>query len=518
MDITGASEASSAGSIPAGRTKVLMNFEEEISLLIKSRYPLVLVDTIDEEYVLNQLYGVAESRAFTFYSWSLTKGLRIGRNENSFYRTTEAAAMLRIANDLLKEPHNALFAFCDFDRFLGDASVSRLFKDLLNAVKDTPSTVVLYGAECKLPPDIAPLAARISGGYPDEMQIMAEINRAVAEFRQTAVHLQVDMPPETLRRVVKTLKGLSLQQVRSALNICMLKDGRFDSADLAEIEKFKKEAFDQDGILEYFGSEQKSAIAGFENMKRWINDRRNSFFSEGPLPPPKGLLLLGVQGCGKSLAAKVIAGALGIPLYRLDLNRLYSKYIGETEENLRKALATVERLAPVCLWIDEIEKIFAASSGEIDGGVSKRVLGTMLTWMQERADRSFIAATSNDINSLPPELLRKGRFDEIFFADLPDAAAREDILKIHLAKRGLDPAQYDVPGLAAACEGFSGAEIEQAVLSALYSASGAGEKIASKHVLEQLRLTRPLSVIKAEDVDYLRGWAKERNILPVLDQ
>ncbi|MDA8132724.1 MAG: AAA family ATPase, partial [Elusimicrobia bacterium] len=192
-----------------------------------------------------------------------------------------------------------------------------------------------------------------------------------------------------------------------------------------------------------------------------------------------------------------------------------SKYIGETEENLRKALATVERLAPVCLWIDEIEKIFAASSGDIDGGVSKRVLGTMLTWMQERKDRSFIAATSNDINNLPPELLRKGRFDEIFFADLPDPAARGEILAIHLRKRGLKPEDFDVPALAAACGGFSGAEIEQAVIAALYSASGAGEKISSSHVMEQIKLTRPLSVIKAEAVDFLRNWAKERDILPV---
>ncbi|HNW43311.1 MAG TPA: AAA family ATPase [Elusimicrobiales bacterium] len=492
-----------------------MNFEEEISLLIKSRYPLVLVDTIDESYVLGQLCRLAESQSFTFYSWSLTKGLRIGRNENSFYKTEAADAMLRVANDLVKERRPAIFTFSDFDRFLSDASVARLFKDMLDILKGTSSTVVLLGAEGKLPPDIAPLAARISGGYPDEKQILAEINRAVSEFRLTGVYLKVDMPPETLRRVIKTLKGLSLQQVRSALNVCILKDACFDGADLVGIEKFKKEAFDRDGILEYFGSEQKDAIAGFANIKRWINDRRNSFFTEGPLPPPKGLLLLGVQGCGKSLAAKVIAGELGIPLYRLDLTRLYSKYIGETEENLRKALSTVERLAPVCLWIDEIEKIFAASSGDVDGGVSKRVLGTMLTWMQERKDRSFIAATSNDINNLPPELLRKGRFDEIFFADLPDAAAREGIIRIHLVKRGLVPELFDLPGLARACEGFSGAEIEQAVLSALYSASGAGEAIAARHILEQLKLTRPLSVIKAEAVDFIRNWAKERGILPV---
>lgn len=502
-----------------------MNFEEEISLLIKSRYPLVLVDTIDEDYVMDQLFRVSQGQGSAFYSWSLTKGLRIGKNENSFYKTTDAVAMLRIVNDLVSDAQGvqdlarpargAVFAFCDFDRFLGDASASRFFKDILNRIKGTPTTVVLIGAEGKLPADIAPLSARISGGYPDEMQIMAEVNRAVAEFKMTAARLEVDMPPEALRRVVKTLKGLSLQQVRNALNLCMLKDGRFDVSDIVEIEKFKKEAFDKDGILEYFGSENKSGISGFDNMKRWIADRKNSFFTDGPLPPPKGLLLLGVQGCGKSLAAKVIAGELGIPLYRLDLNRLYSKYIGETEENLRKALATVEQLAPVCLWIDEIEKIFAASSGEVDGGVSKRVLGTMLTWMQERTDRSFIAATSNDINSLPPELLRKGRFDEIFFSDLPAAAAREGIFRIHLEKRGLAPAEFDTPALAAASDGFSGAEIEQAVISALYSASGANEKISSRHILEQIRLTRPLSVIKAESVDFLRNWAKERSILPV---
>jgi len=492
-----------------------MNFEEEISLLIKSRYPLVLVDTIDENYVLGQLFGVAQAQALTFYSWSLTKGLRIGRNENSFYKTGDPAAMLRIAGDLIKDPHSAVFAFSDFDRFLADAAAARLFKDLLDRIKGTPTTVVLLGAEVKLPPDIAPLAARISGGYPDEKQILAEVNRIVGDFKLTSSRLNMDMPPESLRRVIKTLKGLSLQQVRNALNLCLMADSSFDASDITVIEKFKKEAFDQDGVLEYFGSEQKNSIAGFASLKRWIGDRRNAFFTDGPLPPPKGLLLLGVQGCGKSLAAKVVAGELGIPLYRLDLTRLYSKYIGETEENLRKALATVERLAPVCLWVDEIEKIFAASSGDIDGGVSKRVLGTMLTWMQERKDRSFIAATSNDINNLPPELLRKGRFDEIFFADLPGAPEREGIIRIHLEKRGLAPAQFDVAGLALACEGFSGAEIEQAVISALYSASGANEKICSRHVLEQLRLTRPLSVIKAESVDLLRGWAKERNILPV---
>jgi len=410
-----------------------MNFEEEITLLIKSRYPLVVVDTIDEEFVSRQLFSISQSLSMGFYAWSLTMGLRVGRNANSFYQSNEPAKMLKLVNDMLEENQPSLFLFSDLHKFLEDAVVSRLVKDLINKIQNTRTTIVMVGPECKLPPEIAPFASRITGGYPDEREILDEINRIVADFKLSSIHLVVDLAPEDLKRMVKTLNGLSIQQIRNVLNSCILKDCRLDNNDLAEIENYKKEIFDADGILEYFASERNTSIAGFENLKRWVADRKNVMAADtAGLPPPKGLLLLGVQGCGKSLAAKVIAGELSVPLYRLDLNRLYSKYIGETEENLRKALATVERLSPVCLWIDEIEKIFAASSGEVDGGVSKRVLGTMLTWMQERKDRSFIAATSNDIDSLPPELLRKGRFDEIFFADLPDASAREAILAIHL--------------------------------------------------------------------------------------
>ena len=487
-----------------------------MTLLVKSRYPLVVVETIDEDFVSRRLFKISQALSMNFYSWSLTMGLRVGVNANSFYQSNEPAKMLKMVNDLLNDPQPSLFLFSDLHKFLEDAVVARLFKDMLNKIKDTRTTVAMVGAECKLPAEIAPFAARITGGYPDEKEILGEINRILADFKSSSVHIDVELGQEDLKRILKTLKGLSIQQIRNTLNSCILRDCRFDRNDLAEIEKCKKEIFDQDGILEYFGSERGNNMAGFGNLKRWLSDRKNVITAGNPgLPPPKGVLLLGVQGCGKSLAAKVIAGELSMPLYRLDLNRLYSKYLGETEENLRKALATVERLSPVCLWIDEIEKIFAASSGEIDGGVSKRVLGAMLTWMQERHDGSFIAATSNDINSLPPELLRKGRFDEIFFADLPNILERGEILRIHLIKRGLKSEDFDLGALSLNSEGFSGAELEQAVISALYSASGANEKISTKHVLEQLKLTRPLSVIKAEAVDFLRGWAKERNILPV---
>jgi SpoVK/Ycf46/Vps4 family AAA+-type ATPase len=221
---------------------------------------------------------------------------------------------------------------------------------------------------------------------------------------------------------------------------------------------------------------------------------------------------MGVQGCGKSLAIKVIARELNLPLYRLDLTRLYSKYIGQTEENLRRALKIVEKLSPMCLWIDEIEKCFAASSGETDGGVSQRVLGTFLTWMQERKGGCFIAATANNIYMLPPEFLRKGRFDEIFFVDLPDVELRRNIFRIHLIKRALKPEVFDCGLLAEESADFNGAEIEQAVISALYRATGEKETITTGHIIEQLRSTKPLAVIKQEDVAMLRDWAKDRTV------
>jgi SpoVK/Ycf46/Vps4 family AAA+-type ATPase len=284
--------------------------------------------------------------------------------------------------------------------------------------------------------------------------------------------------------------------------------------DFNVIESYKKKVFDQEGLLEFYLTEDKGNIAGFNNLKIWLSERKDSFIPEkcSSLPAPKGLLLMGVQGCGKSLAVKVIARELNLPLYRLDLGRLYSKYIGETEQNLRKALMIVEKLCPLCLWIDEIEKGFATSGGDIDGGVSQRILGTFLTWMQERKESCFIAATANDIYRLPPEFLRKGRFDEIFFVDLPNVQSREQLFKIHLQKRGLKPEDFDLKKLVEASTDFSGAEIEQVLISALYRATSGKESISTKFIIEQIKSTKPLSVLKCEEITALRDWAKERTI------
>jgi SpoVK/Ycf46/Vps4 family AAA+-type ATPase len=427
--------------------------------------------------------------------------------------------MLRMVLEIIKladtsAPNAGLFVFKDFDRYLDDAVVLRLFKDLINKIRNTRNTLVILAPAYKLPPDIEPYAAHIMGGFPDRQEICNVIDETIEEFRRSNKPVISTLNDKEMEEVVRTLKGLSIQQIRNILNKCILDDNRLSVDDLVRIESSKKEIFDREGVLEFCISESRSSIADFDNLKRWLSERKTSFRSDNPfsLPPPKGVLLMGVQGCGKSLAIKMIARELSLTLYRLDLTKLYSKYIGETEQNLRKALKTVEQLSPLCLWIDEIEKCFAASSGEIDGGVSQRIMGTFLTWMQERKPDCFLAATANNIYMLPPEFLRKGRFDEIFFVDLPNVELRENIFRIHLAKRRLDPAKFDCKSLAGKSADFNGAEIEQAVISALYRATSRKEQISTGHIIEQLESTKPLAVVKKEEVEALREWARYRTV------
>jgi SpoVK/Ycf46/Vps4 family AAA+-type ATPase len=288
-----------------------------------------------------------------------------------------------------------------------------------------------------------------------------------------------------------------------------------DGTDLPRIRQTKETLIGAGGVLELVASpEGFDRVGGLARLKKWIETRKSGFLDsaeEGALDPPRGLLLLGVQGCGKSLAAKAVAASWDVPLFSLEAGRLLAPFVGESERNLRDALKRVERMSPCVLWIDEIEKAFvSARSAESDGGVSQRLLGTLLTWMQEHRRRVFLVATCNSVEALPPELMRKGRVDEVFFVDLPGAEARAEIFRLHLSRRGEDPKQFDLSQLAASSEGFSGAEIEQAVVSALYEARGANLPLDEAGVLVALRSTRPLSVVRAEDVSALRAWASGR--------
>lgn len=505
--------------LPPSALFITMRANEELLLLIKSKYPIVCFETIDEIYTTRQLRAIAEQLDLTYFQWSLTDGLKREDNEGAYYQTKEPAKMLRTIFDLIKPREDAearpgLFVLKDFEKYLDDILTLRLFKDAINRVKGTKNTFIIISSEFKLPKDIAPDSAHLVGGFPAEEEIGTVIAETVEELKRTNQKTELLLNEDELKKTINALKGLSLQQIRNVINQCLLNDNCLDIKDLNTIETYKKKVFDQEGLLEFYLTEDKGNIAGFHNLKRWLRERKDSFSSDkaSPLPVPKGLLLMGVQGCGKSLAIKVIARELNLPLYRLDLARLYSKYIGETEQNLRKALMIAEKLCPLCLWIDEIEKGFAASLGDVDGGVSQRVLGTFLTWMQERKANCFISATANDIYRLPPEFLRKGRFDEIFFVDLPDAESRMQLLLIHLAKRQLNAKDFDLKKIAEASEGFSGAEIEQAIIAALYRASTEKETISTAHMVEQIKSTKPLSVLKQEEIAKLRVWAKERTI------
>ena len=386
-------------------------------------------------------------------------------------------------------------------------------KTSINLFRNTRNTVVIVAPEYKLPKDIEPDAGHIVGGYPDEREIASIVKETCSELARYDKRMKTSLTVDEIHKVITSLKGLSIQQIRNILNPCLMDDGLLDINDLNRIESYKKKLFDQEGLLEFCGTESKDNIANFDNLKRWLEERKSSFTQEtSSIPPPKGALLMGVQGCGKSLAVKAVAKELGLPLYRLDVGRLYSQYIGQTEQNLRRALGIVDKLSPLCLWIDEIEKGFAASMGETDGGVSQRILGTFLTWMQERKSNCFLAATANDVDRLPPEFLRKGRFDEVFFVDLPDPATRRSLFVIHLKKRNLDPETFNCTLLSEKAVDFSGAEIEQAIISALYRASGRKETISTNHVLEQIVSTKPLAVMKSEEIQFLREWAKERTI------
>ena len=315
---------------------------------------------------------------------------------------------------------------------------------------------------------------------------------------------------------MRNLRGLDPIDVRRIARQLIHRDGALGHDDLPQLAKLKFELLNRSGHLHYeYDSARLDDVAGARRLKRWIAQRRSVFTGAQPpagLDPPKGVLLLGVQGCGKSLLAKAIASGFDVPLVRLDFGTLYNKFHGETEKNLRDALASAAQLEPCVLWIDEIEKGLAGDGGEGDGGVSRRVLGYLLTWMAERKSRVFLVATANQIDALPPELLRKGRFDEIFFVDLPDPATREQLFALHLARRALDASGFDLPALAAASDGFSGAEIEQAIVASLYSAHAADAPSSDFTLRAELKQTRPLSVLMAEQVDALREWARTRTV------
>jgi len=489
-------------------------FVQELDTLVRARYPLVWLVTWEEQRLLAILGELAESHAKSLLTWSVGKGFRRlpGSRSPAPEGCEEPLAALR-AIETLGEP--TLVVLKDFHPFLQDPAVVRALRDLAQHLKGTFTTVMLLSPTLALPveleKDVSVLDVPLPT-YRDLFQLLKEIVELVRRNKRAEVELTRDDADQLL----KAAQGLTLSEAENAFAKAIAKDGKLDKDDVELVLEEKRQVIRKSGLLEYFPADASLAdVGGLDHLKRWL-DRRGSAFSEAArkfgLPEPKGLLLLGVQGCGKSLTAKAIAAQWRLPLLRLDLGRIFSSFIGSSEENLRRAIKVAESVAPVVLWVDEIEKGLsgAGGSGQADSGVSARVFGGLLTWLQEKTAPVFVVATANQIANLPPELLRKGRFDEIFFIDLPAAPERREILEIHLRKRQRDPAGFMLERLVAATEGFSGAELEQAIISALHEAFAEGAELSQAHLERAVAESLPLSVTMAEDIQRLRTWARTR--------
>jgi len=404
-----------------------------------------------------------------------------------------------------------LYVFCDLHPYLDEPKLVRLLKDIALSEAPMAPTVVLVSHALKLPPEVQRLAARFSLSLPGEEELLAIVREEATRWSERNRGARVRTDNRTLQQVVKNLRGLSHAEARALARNVICDDGAITQDDLPELNRAKFRLLDLDGVLGFeYETARFAEVGGLANFKRWLAERQGAFLGGQGDDLPRGVMLVGVQGGGKSLAAKAVAGLWGLPLLRLDFACLYNKYFGETERNLREALALAEQMAPCVLWMDEIEKGLA--TGDMDGGVSQRVLGTLLTWMAERTAPVFMVATANAIDRLPPELLRKGRFDELFFVDLPDLATRAEIFRIHLARREMQPDGLGLMALAEASEGFSGAEIEQVVVSAVYAAQAQQRPVDQAMLLESLRATAPLSVVMSEHLSALRAWAQGRTV------
>jgi SpoVK/Ycf46/Vps4 family AAA+-type ATPase len=342
--------------------------------------------------------------------------------------------------------------------------------------------------------------------------------RAAAVELNGANRIALELDAEGVKQLAKNLTGLPQAEAVRTLRMCVLARRKMDAGLLDAVLDAKRTALRGEGLLETVRRDTSfTDIAGLTRLRAWIAKRKSALTPEGQkfgLEPPKGILITGVQGCGKSLAARSVAGEWGYELARLDAGALYDKFVGESEKKLRKALELAQKMAPMVLWIDEIERAFASAgtSGDADAGLSQRLLATLLTWMQDRESGVFLTATSNNITALPPEMLRKGRFDEIFFVDLPGVEVRKALFALHLKKRGRDVAGFDLAVLAAASEGFSGAEIEQSIVAGLYTAFGLKQQLSTEILLGEIRGTQPLSVTRAEDIAGIREWSKSRTV------
>jgi len=493
--------------------------------LYRAGHSCIRIVTLEEPEAAQVLLDFASTHNMQAWSWSSVQGLvRREIHQNTPVPETEnpAAALTWLRLNLCAP---ALVITLDLADHLNEPRVLRAARELVEFFRQGleagdatgRKAMVMLDHREAVPEALGFASARLDLPAPDDAELESIVRRVITRLRRAAP-VNASMTRDDLRLLVENLRGLSRRHAEQLVTQVTVNDREFSVADLPAIIAGKRRLMQDTGVLEFVDSPASlDDIGGLDRFKAWLTDRAHAFSDHARkynLPPPRGVLLLGVQGAGKSLAARAVATAWKRPLMRLDPGTLYDRFVGESESRLRGALRQAQAMAPVVLWIDEIEKGFAGAAGQsVDGGLSRRMFGTLLTWMQEHTSPVFLIATANDISALPPELLRKGRFDETFFVDLPGDKARRRIFEIHLARRKLDVPSFDLDALAAASVGFSGAEIEQAVLASIHRALGAARAPDHRTLLECIASSPPLSVTMRESVESLRAWARGRCVM-----
>ena len=493
-----------------------MDRQKDLELILRSRMPIVVIETSDEKRMLNLLRSIAIAGVgdnyVPLFRWTVTDGLqRLDIELEPQLHNAEPGDVLKHIRAVDKP---GIYALLDFHPYLSDPINVRLIKDICVRYADNPRQLILISHKVEIPTELDSFTARFDLALPSEAQREGIIRRVASEYANENPGARVQTDPKAYQLLIQNLAGLTDRDTETLARNAVFQDGAITKSDIPIVMKAKYELLNRGGILQYeYDTAKFSDVGGLQRLKQWLALRKPAFDASGSpshLDRPKGILLIGVQGCGKSLAAKATAGVFGVPLLRLDFATLYNKYHGETEKNLRDSLKMADVMSPCVLWIDEIEKGLAGRGGET--GTTQRVLGSFLTWMAEKTNAVFVVATANDISSLPPELVRKGRFDELFFVDLPTVAVRKQIFNIHLRGRDQDTGQIDMQRIAEAAEGFSGAEIEQAIVSSLYAAHAQSASLDTQFILDELKRTRPLSVVMSEKVSQLRQWATARTV------
>jgi len=524
--VPAASAAPAPASAPSARKQASApkrphSAKEELEVLIRARYPIIYVSSWEEERVERCLREIAEKRDKQLFVWTITQGIIKAGAEPPRGKacTGKTADPLAALDAVIDQIDPAIFLFKDFHPFTANercnVSIIRRLRDVAHHIRDTYKTIVIVAPLMQLAPELAKDVTVVEFGLPQTQDFSELLDRIVDDVKDNS-QVHIDLDPGSRERLLQAARGLTLKEGENVFAKTLVMDGKLDGDDVSIVFSEKQQIIRKSGLLEYYESQEELGnVAGLENLKQWLVKRTVAFTDRAAkfgLPAPRGVLLLGVQGCGKSLCAKAVSSQWKLPLLRFDLGRMFSSLVGSSEENVRRAIQTAESVAPAILWVDEIDKALAgaSSSAGSDGGTAARVFGTLLTWLSEKTAPVFVIATANNISHLPAELLRKGRLDEIFFVDLPTAEERAEIFRIHLKKRGRNPQQFDLSQLAKSSDGFSGAEIEEGVISALFDAFSQQAELTNEHIQRALEETVPLSKTMSEELNRLRGWAAGR--------